>query len=314
MKNQSAVMNEQIEKVIKSIPLFTLIVYIIGYIVYNVYLNRFGFVDNQVLNFQYLVVGIISVACLLPSFIGLICIHVFDNVEFSNGLYVNPLAVSLIITNCLSLIFIVIVFELNVVYQVLGFEIAISGIYIAYAIAVSLITVLIFAFTKRKYLIDNRLDGIIKDVSAISATIIVLIVVLNKDTRFLIALFIINNAIIMFLSFNFFKNINLKGKNIDILNSKFFIVPFFILIASYSWGLNVYGEIPQYYGGGKTTYSSLIIKNSEDENVKRITDLEIKNNQIDSIKIIHQNSNNYFIQTKDSVNMTLSKSLFIALK
>jgi len=47
-------MNQQIEKVIKGIPLYTLVIYIIGFVVYQSYFRSYGFNDFSILNFQYL--------------------------------------------------------------------------------------------------------------------------------------------------------------------------------------------------------------------------------------------------------------------
>ncbi len=281
-------MREKLKEFISYIAIITPIVYIIGFVIVNSYLSKYGVSDFEVITSSYLK------SSLLFSFL---CFTIIATilVSFKNptdNLKKNAHEHLLFYSNFLLLCSIIVPILFGS-----GFSFITNGFFSFKSIGLFSFMLYIFiriliwqpAFSKKSYFILYF--------SILSTLLIVYLISLSFDksvTKYFIFSFLLI-GIILSLEYGDYKDGTYR---IDKLTFTILTLLFVTII----YGRYVYGEIPTYFGGPKNSFSEICIKDS-------IIINNVKTNKLLNSRIIYSNSTNYFVELNDSTLIQLNQDM-----
>jgi len=282
-------MREKLKEFISYIAIIIPIVYIIGFVIINSYLSKYGVYDFEVVSFTYLKSSILySFLCF--TVIAIILIS-FQNP--TDNLKKNAHEHLLFYSNFLLFCSIVIpmLFGSGILLLLKNQLLSFTSIGFYAFILYIFIRILIWRpkFSKISYFVYYTLF--------LSFLLIIYLLSLSQQNaviKYFIVSFLIIGTILS-LEYGDYKDGTCR---ID----KLAFTILMIFFAAVIYGRNVYGELPAYFGGPKNSFNEMCIKDS----------ILIDNSKTDRIlnkKIIYSNSTIYFIEVNDSTILQLNRDM-----
>jgi hypothetical protein len=269
----------------KLIPIIGGCVYVLGFIVYQSFLNKHGFRDKSLLNFQYLSTGILFCFIYIPVILAIVSER-YLTIKMKYSKFKAMFAS----------LFIILIHTSTLGYILFDFTFNNNAIYLALFILLVLIE-LYFENTSKK----------IGKILTYALLITGALFVIYKTEQLGL---ILGSFMILWL---------LIGRSLEKFNDKesisimaILLTSFFLVGLSYLFGVSALEKIPSYYGGTQTPYSTLVIKEQYNSQITKISKNIVKEYQIDSVQIVHQNQNFLYLSIKDSICMTIPKEIIIA--
>ena len=270
-------MEENLKKHIAYLPYLLPVIYFLGFIVINGYLNNFAYKDYTILNVNYLKAGVLYLILLSINFINVWFYRDLFNQEnikiFGYGSFV-------VFQNTLFLSYLILSYFLN------SFEIDNTIKYIL----IGLVFLYVFLrITTDDMIISSKNRFLFLEIPGF-AFILVISVILIIHSTLAMLFFAFNFIITVLIIFSF--SLFFEGKYKYRL-----LIDFIVLFASaYMFGNKIYGEIPYIIGGGQpyeiATQISFLDKYPE--------------SRIDTFKVLYENDESFVLKI-DSSKMVVKR-------
>jgi hypothetical protein len=281
-------MREKLKEFISYIAIIIPIVYIIGFVIINSYLSKYGVYDYEVVSFTYLKSSILySFLCF--TIIAIILIS-FPNP--TDNLKKNAHEHLLFYSNFL--------FFCSIVTPMLfGSGIALFPKHLLSFTSIGFYSFLLYVFIRiliwrPKF---SKISHFVYYTLFLSFLLIIHLLSLSQQNsviKYFIFSFLMIGTILS-LEYGDYKDGTYR---ID----KLAFTILMIFFAAVIYGRNVYGELPSYFGGPKNSFKEICIKDS-------ILINDSKTDKILNRKIIYSNSTIYFIEIDDSTLLQLNRDM-----
>jgi hypothetical protein len=279
---------EKIKEYARILPLLTLCIYVIGFVIINGYLFKYSLVNDEFINTSFLKTGLIFTILFAPI---LIILYLnfeqpTDNLNIAKKYY--PIFTVNILTYLLYVSIFLIDYKKLYRWEILAYILGLSIDSFTYLLATS------YLFRNKKYKIKIIIQLIVP---------ITFLIYLGIKFTYLGIFYIL----VIIVCHNFILWLGVVGDKKYTWGHFTSNILWFLFLA-FIFGRTIYGDLPSHFGGGASVKIVLLIKQDKAEYLSKIG-MTKNADVVSEVDLLYISSDKYLVHSNDKI-FYLSKELF----